>query len=229
MAESAWQKSLRRSTGEVPRPKRLVRPRNKLASISENVNDENDHVPIAKRNAKRQTRQRLSTRDECSEPVNEEKLAESPAKKSKDLKFLAKFPPSLKLLKPDDNVPKDLKSPIPLPPGVSNIDPEDDGNNPYGRDHHHYLEKLQTELRSCKESIIESIEDEKFRKKLVEWLLHVAHHFKCSQETFYHTVDLLDRFLSCKKVKKEHLQLVGIGCYLIATKVYYSNSVLTLR
>jgi len=150
-------------------------------------------------------------------------LAESPAKKSKDLKFLAKFPPSLKLLKPDDNVPKDLKSPIPLPPGVSNIDPEDDGNNPYGRDHHHYLEKLQTELRPCKESIIESIEDETFRKKLVEWLLHVAHHFRCSQETFYHTVDLLDRFLSSKKVKKEHLQLVGIACYLIATKLdeYY--------
>ena len=172
-----------------------MRPRDKLKSISENVNDENDYAPIAKRNAKRQTRQRLSTRDDCSEPINEVKLVESPAKKSKDLKYLAKFPPSLKLLKPDDNVPKNLKSPIPLPPGVSNIDPEDDGNNPYGRDHHNYLEKLQMELRPCKESIMESIEDEKCRKKLVEWLIHVAHHFKCSQETIYHTIDLLDRFL----------------------------------
>ena len=218
MAETAWQKSLRRSTGEV-RPKRLVRPRNKLQSISENVNDENHHVPIAKRNANHPTRQRLSTRDSLSELVKEEKLAESPAKKSKDLKYLAKFPPSLKLLKPNDNVPKDLKSPIPLPPGVSNIDPEDDGNNPYGRDHHNYLENLQTIIRPCKESIIESIEDDKFRKKLVEWLIHVAHHFKCSQETVYHTIDLLDRFLSVKQVAKEALQLFGMACYLIATKV----------
>ena len=191
MAESAWQKSLRRSTGEVQRPKRLVRPRNTLKSISENVKDENDHVPITKRKDDHKTRKRLSTRDEYSEPVNEEKLAESPAKKSKDLKFLAKFPPSLKLLKPDDNVPKNLKSPIPLPPGVSNIDPEDDGNNLYGKDHHKYLENLQMELRPCKESIIESIEDEKCRKKLVEWLIHVAHHFRCSQVTIYHTIDLV--------------------------------------
>ena len=32
------------------------------------------------------------------------------------------------------------------------------------------------------------------REHLVDWLISVSHFFKCSQETLYHTVDIVDRY-----------------------------------
>jgi len=54
---------------------------------------------------------------------------------------------------------------------------------------------------------------------LINWLISLAHSLKCSQETFYHTVDIVDRCLSKCKLKTEYLQLLGITAFLIATKL----------
>jgi hypothetical protein len=57
------------------------------------------------------------------------------------------------------------------------------------------------------------------REHLVDWLISVAHHYKSSQETLYHAIDILDRCLSKAKFKTEHLQLLGITSFLLATKL----------
>ena len=59
------------------------------------------------------------------------------------------------------------------------------------------------------------------RERLTEWLIEIAHYFKCSQDTLYHSINLLDRALAIKTFRREVLQLVGITCFLIATKVVH--------
>jgi len=66
-------------------------------------------------------------------------------------------------------------------------------------------------------SDVDAIED--LREYLVAWLISVAHHYKCSQETLYHTIDILDRCLLKAKFKAEHLELLGITSFLLATKL----------
>lgn len=58
----------------------------------------------------------------------------------------------------------------------------------------------------------------KMRAILVDWLVEVHRKFELMPETFYLTVNLIDRFLSMKTVPRKELQLVGIGAMLIACK-----------
>ena len=60
------------------------------------------------------------------------------------------------------------------------------------------------------------------RKKLLDWLLSIAHHFNCSQETLYFAIDIFDRYLALPgiNIKIHDIQLIGITCYFMATKVY---------
>ena len=59
------------------------------------------------------------------------------------------------------------------------------------------------------------------RKKLLDWLLSIAHHFNCSQETLYFAIDIFDRYLALPgiNIKIHDIQLIGITCYFMATKV----------
>ena len=122
-ADIAWQKSLRRSTGEVPIiKKRVQETRKRLGSIQEcDVFDENVHCnKIKPGNA---ARRRLSTKDSISD-INDIEvkprrnlLLQSPSKIGKTASFLKKLPPRLNI--PEDiQTKKDVPSPIPLPPGV---------------------------------------------------------------------------------------------------------------
>jgi hypothetical protein len=123
---SQWQKSLRRSTGEIL-PKAVMPRTRRLKSIHEEVFDENDHVAIIKNAVKNgvQPRRRLSTRGSLSEvPINDKprqsSVTRSPAKKDKTKSFLTKLPPCNLTIDKNAKIPKEpIPSPIPLPAGVT--------------------------------------------------------------------------------------------------------------
>ena len=56
------------------------------------------------------------------------------------------------------------------------------------------------------------------RTILVDWLIEVQENFELFHETLYLAVQLTDRYLSRKQVKREYLQLVGATSMLIAAK-----------
>ncbi|CAE6154262.1 unnamed protein product [Arabidopsis arenosa] len=60
--------------------------------------------------------------------------------------------------------------------------------------------------------------NEKMRLILVEWLIDVHVKFELNPETFYLTVNILDRFLSVKPVPRKELQLVGLSALLMSSK-----------
>ena len=60
--------------------------------------------------------------------------------------------------------------------------------------------------------------DWKMRGILVDWLLEVHTRFRLLPETLFLTVNIIDRFLSCKVVQLDRLQLVGVTAMFIASK-----------
>lgn len=60
--------------------------------------------------------------------------------------------------------------------------------------------------------------NEKMRAILVDWLIDVHLKFKLLPETFYMTINLIDRFLGISPVTRQKLQLVGVSAMLIASK-----------
>ncbi len=129
-----WQKSLRRSTGEINKPiiKKTHHVRSKrLPSIVEDENVFADENAVATKPGPRGDRQRrrLSTKGSVSEvdqAVEESanprfrktSSGKSPTKVDKSLSFLRPFPKRETFLL-EDEVYKNLPSPIPLPPGVT--------------------------------------------------------------------------------------------------------------
>ncbi|XP_050072276.1 G1/S-specific cyclin-E, partial [Anopheles maculipalpis] len=60
----------------------------------------------------------------------------------------------------------------------------------------------------------------RMRAILLDWLNEVCEVYKLHRETYYLTVDYIDRYLSIKQgLKKTHLQLLGITSLFIAAKV----------
>ena len=58
------------------------------------------------------------------------------------------------------------------------------------------------------------------RAILLDWLIEVCEVYKLHRETYYLTVDYLDRYLSNNSnVTKTRLQLIGITCLFMAAKV----------
>lgn len=58
----------------------------------------------------------------------------------------------------------------------------------------------------------------KMRGILVDWLLEVHARFRLLPETLFLAVNIIDRFLSCKVVHLDRLQLVGVTAMFIASK-----------
>jgi cyclin B len=56
------------------------------------------------------------------------------------------------------------------------------------------------------------------RTILIDWLVEVHKRFKLVQESLYLAVHILDRFLAVHTVARAKLQLVGLGCLLVASK-----------
>jgi len=68
-----------------------------------------------------------------------------------------------------------------------------------------YIRNLQTHVT------------EKMRTILVDWMVEVHVKFKQVPETLYLTVQLIDRYLQLKCVRRSKLQLVGVACNLVRT------------
>jgi hypothetical protein len=60
--------------------------------------------------------------------------------------------------------------------------------------------------------------NEKMRGILLDWIFDLHYKFKMFPETLYIVVNIIDRYLSLKDVKKDHLQLVGTAAFFIAAK-----------
>ena len=58
----------------------------------------------------------------------------------------------------------------------------------------------------------------KMRSILIDWLVDVNIKFKLLPNTFYLTVNLIDRFLSKEQIDRSQVQLVGISCLMIIAK-----------
>ena len=58
--------------------------------------------------------------------------------------------------------------------------------------------------------------NEKMRSILVDWLIEVHLKFKMVPETLYIAVQVLDRFLEIKQVRRSQLQLVGVAALLVS-------------
>lgn len=56
------------------------------------------------------------------------------------------------------------------------------------------------------------------RSILMEWLVQVHYRFTFLPETLYLAVNYIDRFMSCKMISLDRLQLVGATALLIAAK-----------
>jgi len=68
------------------------------------------------------------------------------------------------------------------------------------------------------------------RTTLVEWLIEVAEEYSLVSETLHLAVTLMDRFLNIEDTPRKSLQLLGITCVLIASKLeeIYAPSVAEL-
>ncbi|KAF5775309.1 putative Cyclin-like superfamily [Helianthus annuus] len=58
----------------------------------------------------------------------------------------------------------------------------------------------------------------KMRAILIDWLIEVHRKFELMPESLYLTINVVDRYLSVRKVPRRELQLVGISALLIACK-----------
>lgn len=60
--------------------------------------------------------------------------------------------------------------------------------------------------------------NDRMRTILVDWLVEVHLKFKMVPETLYLTVNIIDRYLAQKQVRRSKLQLVGVAALLAASK-----------
>ncbi len=57
------------------------------------------------------------------------------------------------------------------------------------------------------------------RKTVADWMLEVVHEQNSQPEVFCLAMNIMDRFLCTTQIFKEHLQLLGTVCVLIASKI----------
>ena len=90
-----------------------------------------------------------------------------------------------------------------------------------------YLEEIYEYLKSIDsnnlplENYMETVQNditEKMRSILLDWLVEVHLKFKLLPETFYLTVNIIDRYLSKQSINRKYLQLLGVTAMFIACK-----------
>jgi len=110
-----------------------------------------------------------------------------------------------------------------IPDGVLDLDAED-ADDPlmvaeYVNDIFDYLKELEMQTMANPSYMDSQAELEwKMRGILVDWLLEVHTRFRLLPETLFLAVNIIDRFLSCKVVQLDRLQLVGVTAMFIASK-----------
>ena len=66
--------------------------------------------------------------------------------------------------------------------------------------------------------------NEKHRAVVIEWLSYIVCYFSQSNETLFISINIMDRYISQKKITLDKYQLVAISSYLIASKYEDTNS-----
>lgn len=66
--------------------------------------------------------------------------------------------------------------------------------------------------------------NERHRGVVIEWLSYVNHFFNQSNETLFMCINIMDRYISKKKISLNIYQLVGISSFLIASKFEDTDS-----
>ncbi|KAJ0252362.1 Cyclin-B1-1 [Hirschfeldia incana] len=88
----------------------------------------------------------------------------------------------------------------------------------YVEDIYRFYKSVESEWRPTDYMRSQPEINEKMRFILVEWLVDVCVRFELNPETFYLTVNIMDRFLSAKPVPRKELQLVGLSALLMSSK-----------
>ncbi|GER52553.1 cyclin, partial [Striga asiatica] len=105
---------------------------------------------------------------------------------------------------------------------VVDIDAEDMNNDlaavEYVEDMYKFYKSAENEGRAQDYMDSQPEINKKMRAILIDWLVQVHSKFELSPETFYLTVNILDRYLAGKATSRMELQLVGLGSMLIASK-----------
>ena len=60
--------------------------------------------------------------------------------------------------------------------------------------------------------------NEQMRSILIDWIIDVHHKFNFTDETLFMTTSIIDRFLTCKKITRSKLQLLGVTALMISCK-----------
>lgn len=110
-----------------------------------------------------------------------------------------------------------------LPPGVEDLDADDVFDplmvSEYVNEIFDYMKELEISTMANHSYMDNQPELEwKMRGILVDWLLEVHTRFRLLPETLFLAVNIIDRFLSCKVVQLDRLQLVGVTAMFIASK-----------
>ena len=69
-----------------------------------------------------------------------------------------------------------------------------------------YLTKVQTEIKDTS------------RAFLIEWIIDVHRKFRLVPEALYVAINIIDQYMSRKRIKKNQLHLLGVSTLLIAAK-----------
>ncbi|KAL9992793.1 putative cyclin domain-containing protein [Helianthus debilis subsp. tardiflorus] len=107
---------------------------------------------------------------------------------------------------------------------VVNIDEADINNElaevEYVEDIYTFYKLSETEggLQDYMNSTSQPDLNAKMRAILIDWLIEVHRKFELMPESLYLTINIVDRYLSVRKVPRRELQLVGISALLIACK-----------
>ena len=64
------------------------------------------------------------------------------------------------------------------------------------------------------------------RRILLLWMMDTCHKLRLLEPTYFLSCILLDHYLKKLTVLKHNLQLIGIGCILIANKYYAIGEIL---
>lgn len=82
-----------------------------------------------------------------------------------------------------------------------------------------YLKEVNN-IKGVKPNYMDDQDDinDKMRAILIDWLVDVNLKFKLLPQTHFLTINIIDRFLSCVKIKRSKLQLVGVSALFIACK-----------
>jgi len=89
-----------------------------------------------------------------------------------------------------------------------------------------YLEAIITCLRSKEDRVgmekeylkVQTEIDDESRARVIDWMVGVQMQLKFSDETFFQSIHLFDRFLSLKSIELKYLPLLGLVTILIAGK-----------